>query len=411
MVLSGSKLLQNTDWQTSPERFLVNSSLDRRKTSWLDFLEQFLISQITPITGSDKFLGDGMSRAPYALTEKASTVEVSNLNYCGSNFPWIWLRTRTAITCSATSTEPPREASQTMRPKNVVLCTSLLVLRSKMTFFIIDRSFASPGKCHLHSRTSSKLQSCRTFLVGKNACATQEYSLERKYKECRRIQSEMPKMAANKGWEDQAFRNAAALWAYLTTKRLHLSRLCDAPTHERQRIQHQHLVRGPHDKTEIPVASRKTDSWKDTATAFFNNVFWLHGLPDNLMSDRDLKLACRFRKTLTDLCGIQLKILTCCPLQADGSKEIMKRMIGNYLRCFRASRQRDWDGLPTSTEAAYNSANVETFGMSPFNAGIDWNSRSPLDKLTRRRDLKTKVREISVKGWRRYWMTLPLRND
>lgn len=131
------------------------------------------------------------------------------------------------------------------------------------------------------------------------------------------------------------------------------------------------------------VSSKEDDTAEDVARIFFDNIFRLHGLPDDIVSDRDPKFTSRFWDQLTELCGIKLKMSTSRHPQTDGGAEIMNRMIGNYLRCYCARNQRNWDDLLTAAEFAYNTATVESMGMTPFEADIGWNPRSPLDLLSR----------------------------
>jgi hypothetical protein len=77
------------------------------------------------------------------------------------------------------------------------------------------------------------------------------------------------------------------------------------------------------------VPSKSKDTAVDCAKNFFRDVFKNHGLPDNIVSDRDSKFTSMFWKTLMELCGITLKMSTSRHPQTDGSSEIMNRMIEN----------------------------------------------------------------------------------
>ena len=59
----------------------------------------------------------------------------------------------------------------------------------------------------------------------------------------------------------------------------------------------------------------------------------------------------------------------------------MNRMIENYLRCYCSLRQDDWDLLLHAAEFAYNSAETQELGASPFEVDIGWKPRSPMDVL------------------------------
>ena len=90
------------------------------------------------------------------------------------------------------------------------------------------------------------------------------------------------------------------------------------------------------------IPSKEADKAVDVANAFYSNIFKLHGIPDNIVSDRDPKFTSKFWKRLMELCGIQLKMSTSRHPQTDGSSEIMNRMIENYLRCYCNYHQDDW---------------------------------------------------------------------
>lgn len=134
------------------------------------------------------------------------------------------------------------------------------------------------------------------------------------------------------------------------------------------------------------IPSKSSDTAEDVAKCFFNHIFRLHGLPDSVVSDRDRKFTSRFWSSLMGLCGIKLKMSTSRHPQTDGATEVMNRMIGNYLRCYCAFNQSDWDDLLTTAEFSYNSAVVESMGMSPFEADLGWKPRSPLELLPTRQE-------------------------
>jgi len=130
------------------------------------------------------------------------------------------------------------------------------------------------------------------------------------------------------------------------------------------------------------IKSRTTDSAVDVANSFFEEIFKHHGLPDNIVSDRDPKFTSEFWKRLMELSGIKLKMSTSRHPQTDGASEIMNRMIGNYLRCYVSYHQNDWDELLASAEFAYNSSVSEDLKCSPFELDIGWNPKSVLDFIS-----------------------------
>lgn len=130
------------------------------------------------------------------------------------------------------------------------------------------------------------------------------------------------------------------------------------------------------------VGSDETDTAVDVANCFFDNIFRLHGILDSIVTDRDPKFTSQFWPPLMNRCGIQQKMSTSRHPQTDGSTKIMNRIVENYLRCYCSFNQNNWDQLLTSAEFAYNSAEVTTIKMTPFEAGIGWNPNSLLDATT-----------------------------
>lgn len=134
------------------------------------------------------------------------------------------------------------------------------------------------------------------------------------------------------------------------------------------------------------IPSKCSDTAEDVAKCFFDNIFKIHGLPDSIVSDRDPKFTSRFWSSLMDHCGIKLRMSTSRHPQTDGSTEVMNRMIGNYLRCYCAFNQTNWDDLLTTAEFSYNSATVDSMTMSPFEADLGWKPRSPLELFRNRKE-------------------------
>ncbi len=131
------------------------------------------------------------------------------------------------------------------------------------------------------------------------------------------------------------------------------------------------------------LKSKTTDTAVDVANDFFEHIFKHHGLPDNIVSDRDPKFTSEFWKRLMELSGVKLKMSTSRHPQTDGASEIMNRMIENYLRCYVSYHQDDWDDLLASAEFAYNSSVTEDLGCSPFELDIGWKPKTVLDFISK----------------------------
>lgn len=62
--------------------------------------------------------------------------------------------------------------------------------------------------------------------------------------------------------------------------------------------------------------------------------------------------------------------------QTNASAENMNRIVEEYLHCYSAYHQRDWDQLLSSAEIAFKSATVEVIKSSSFELDYEWLSRS-----------------------------------
>ena len=132
------------------------------------------------------------------------------------------------------------------------------------------------------------------------------------------------------------------------------------------------------------IPSHTSDNALHTAKGFFDTIYRHHGLPDEILSDRDSKFVSRFWTELMRLAGVTLRISSSHHPQTDGSTEVMKKMVENYLRCFTNYHQNDWDEYLISAEVAYNSAILEDHGHSPFFLDLGWEPKQPLDFLSSR---------------------------
>jgi len=73
---------------------------------------------------------------------------------------------------------------------------------------------------------------------------------------------------------------------------------------------------------------------------FRDNVWKLHGLLENVMSDRGLQFAVELTKKLNRILGIKTKLSTVFHLQTDEQTEQMNQELKQYLRFFVDYRQK-----------------------------------------------------------------------
>ena len=113
----------------------------------------------------------------------------------------------------------------------------------------------------------------------------------------------------------------------------------------------------------IPTTTKVTA--KETAELFLRYIFQYHGLPDNIVSDRDPKFTSHFWKNLQKILGIKLLMSTAEHPQTDGQSEATVKIVQKLIRPF-AFQDQDWETLLPSLEFAYNDTQQSSTGQTPF---------------------------------------------
>ena len=102
----------------------------------------------------------------------------------------------------------------------------------------------------------------------------------------------------------------------------------------------------------LPTMEKNTA--KGLARLLRDNVWWLHGLPKSIISDRGLQFTAGLIKELNRLLGIETKLSTAFHPQIDGLTEHMNQKSEQYLRMFIDHRQEQWLEWLETAEFAYN---------------------------------------------------------
>ena len=97
-----------------------------------------------------------------------------------------------------------------------------------------------------------------------------------------------------------------------------------------------------------------------------NNVYKLHGLPQQLISDRDRIFTSNIWQELFKLTDTQLIMSSSYHPQIDGQTERLNQCLENFLRCTVHSCPRQWHKWLPLAEYWYNTAFHSTLGKSPF---------------------------------------------
>lgn len=106
----------------------------------------------------------------------------------------------------------------------------------------------------------------------------------------------------------------------------------------------------------------------DVAQCYFDFVYKYHGLPENIISDRDPIFTSRFWKELMTKLNVKLNLSTAYHPQTDGQTERVNQCLENYLRCMVFDKQKSWAKYLTMAEWWYNTSYHSAIKISPFEA-------------------------------------------
>ena len=90
------------------------------------------------------------------------------------------------------------------------------------------------------------------------------------------------------------------------------------------------------------VPTTKKTMAEGVARLFRENIWWLHGLPESIISDRGPQFAAGLMRELNGLLGIKTKLSIAFHPQTDGQTECMNQELEQYLRMFIDHRQEQW---------------------------------------------------------------------
>ncbi|GMF11564.1 unnamed protein product [Phytophthora lilii] len=138
------------------------------------------------------------------------------------------------------------------------------------------------------------------------------------------------------------------------------------------------------------IATTKTVTAQEVATLFIDNIWRLHEMLQDIVSDRDGKFISGFWSQVFEDVGTKLKMTVGYRAQGDGQMERTNRTLEEYLRCFVSPRQDIWDVHLANAEFAISSAVNSSIKMSPFEADLGYVPANPLSVVAaaRRRGLQ-----------------------
>jgi hypothetical protein len=114
------------------------------------------------------------------------------------------------------------------------------------------------------------------------------------------------------------------------------------------------------------------------AQQFLREVFRLHGLPRNVVSDRDRKFTSKFWQELMARLGTKIHMSTAYHPQSDGQTERMNQVLEDMLRHWVNPALDNWDALLDCAEFAINNAQSQSTGTTPFRLNYGYDPLTPL---------------------------------
>jgi RNase H-like domain found in reverse transcriptase/Reverse transcriptase (RNA-dependent DNA polymerase)/Integrase zinc binding domain/Retroviral aspartyl protease len=105
-----------------------------------------------------------------------------------------------------------------------------------------------------------------------------------------------------------------------------------------------------------------------TLRLFLTRVVGVHGLPDDIVSDRGSVFTSQFTRTVMKALGIKQNLSTAFHPQTDGQTERTNGILEQFLRCYTNYQQNDWSEYLYWAELSYNNSLQSTTNQTPFYA-------------------------------------------
>ncbi|KAJ2984544.1 hypothetical protein NUW58_g6005 [Xylaria curta] len=119
----------------------------------------------------------------------------------------------------------------------------------------------------------------------------------------------------------------------------------------------------------LKVDGKKTED----LIRIFAKAYWrLHGVPLDIISDRDSRFTAHLWKDFLRLVGIRSRMSTAFHPPTDGQTERLNQILEIYLRAFVNYEMTNWEDLLPTAEFAYNNTISSSTGLSPFYANYGY---------------------------------------
>ena len=107
---------------------------------------------------------------------------------------------------------------------------------------------------------------------------------------------------------------------------------------------------------------------EDLARIFAREIWRHHGLPQDIVSNRDSRFTSNTWKDFLSVTGMRPRMSMAFHPQTDGQTERVNQVIKAYLRPYINQDQDDWEDLLPMAEHAYNNSITSATSLTPFYA-------------------------------------------
>ena len=129
------------------------------------------------------------------------------------------------------------------------------------------------------------------------------------------------------------------------------------------------------------IPYKEASTAEELAYTFLRIIVSNHGMPQEIISDRDKLFTSNFWKPLMKQLGTKHKLSTAAHPQTDGQTERINQIVEQYLRHYVNQLQDNWVELLPLAQFAYNSATTSTTRQSPFFAVYGYEPQAYYESL------------------------------
>jgi len=119
----------------------------------------------------------------------------------------------------------------------------------------------------------------------------------------------------------------------------------------------------------------KSITAEETAQLILDGIVRLHGLPEEIVSDRGLQFLSKFWHRLFELLGVDIRLSSAFHPETERTNQTLEQ----YLRCTVNYQQDDWLDLLSQVEFVYNNTTHASTGINPFFANYNFHPRFSLE--------------------------------